>query len=96
MAVTLLGCFICIVQAGKVLISTTPVAMSHMMNLKKIAIEVEQRGNSVMVSLLSLVQLSRFAVIIARSGSFMSMIEMLHVATSHGLGAYTVSAVCSG
>ena len=37
-------------QAGRVLIATTPVGKSHMMNLKKIAKEVEQRGNTVMVS----------------------------------------------
>ena len=48
---TLLVCGTCAAQAGKILIATTPVGKSHMMNLKKIAKEVEQRGNSVMVSL---------------------------------------------
>ncbi len=37
-------------QAGKVLIATSPVGKSHLMNLKIIAKELERRGNSVMVS----------------------------------------------
>ena len=36
-------------QAGKILIATTPVGKSHMMNLKKIAKEVDLRGHRVMV-----------------------------------------------
>lgn len=47
---SLLACSICASQAGKVLIAVTPIGKSHMMNLKKIAKEVEQRGNSVLVS----------------------------------------------
>ena len=37
-------------QAGKVIIATSPVGKSHLMNLKVIAKEIEQRGHSVMVS----------------------------------------------
>ena len=36
-------------QARNVLIATTPIGKSHMMNLKKIADEIAQRGDSVMV-----------------------------------------------
>ena len=47
--VTLLACMCHASQAGKVIIASTPVGKSHMMNLKKIATEIEQRGNTVMV-----------------------------------------------
>lgn len=38
-------------QSGNILIASTPMGKSHLMNLKKIATEVERRGNSVMVSI---------------------------------------------
>ena len=47
--VALLACVFHAAQAGKVIISTTPIGKRHMMNLKKIATEIEQRGNTVMV-----------------------------------------------
>ena len=48
--IVLLACILIGSQAAKVLVATTPVGKSHMMNLKMIAMEVERRGHSVMVS----------------------------------------------
>lgn len=49
LAIACLASILLAAQAGKILIATTPIGKSHMMNLKKIAKEVEQRGNTVMV-----------------------------------------------
>ncbi len=49
--VSLFLCLIPVSQAGKILIATTPVGKSHMLNLKKIAKEVEERGTIIMVHL---------------------------------------------
>ena len=51
--IILLACTAIYSQAAKVLVATTPVGKSHMMNLKTIAKEVEQRGHSVKVRRLS-------------------------------------------
>ena len=49
-AIVLIATGVLNAQAEKVLIATSPVGKSHLMNLKVLAKEMEQRGHSVMVS----------------------------------------------
>ena len=59
----LIVCGVHAVQAGKILIATTPIGKSHLMNLMKIATEIEHRGNTVMVILSSLEILRRMRLL---------------------------------
>ena len=91
--IVLLVCGISASQAGKILIATTPIGKSHLMNLKKIAKEVEQRGNTIMVRLISVYIFYRGRLV---WGSEQCMAFANCAATSPKLRYDVVSRLCSG
>ena len=79
---------LCLCQAGKVIVLTTPLGVSHIVNLRKIAEELaQQRGHQIIVSPLSLLLRSRQYASVSPSNSSLDR-SLLMVTT------FICSAVC--